>query len=271
LSARVYARYVALGDSSTEGLDDPIGLGRYRGWADRLAAHVARARADALPGAEPLLYANLAVRGRRTRQVRDDQLAPALAMRPDLVTVFSGTNDVIRRSFALDEVVADVRAMQQALRDTGATVLTITLPDLSDVMPLAKRMRHKLAAFNEAVRAVSHDTGTIVVDLAKHPFACDPRFWSGDRLHANTEGHTRIAAALAHALELPGSDASWADALPPLTEPTLITRVRAELRWTKEHLIPWMWRHVRGRSSGDGIVAKRPMLEPMLPPAPADR
>jgi lysophospholipase L1-like esterase len=265
VSTRVFSRYVALGDSSTEGLDDPAGDGRYRGWADRLAAHVARARARSLSGAEPLLYANLAIRGRRTRQVRDEQLAPALAMLPDLATVFCGTNDIIRRGFALEQVVDDIRDMQRALRDAGATVLTITMPDISEVMPLAKRVRPRLQQFNAAVREVSRETGTIVVDLAAQPFAGDPRFWSGDRLHANSEGHTRIAAALAQALALPDSSDEWAAPLPPLPGRSVLHRARAELRWTREHFLPWLWRHARGRSSGDGVVPKRPTLQPILP------
>lgn len=271
-----FSRYVAIGDSSTEGLDDPIDQrqrgqyrghyrGRYRGWADRLAAHVAQARAQSAPLTEPLLYANLAIRGRRTRQVLDEQLPLALAMQPDLATVFTGTNDIIRRGFILNAVIADIRRMQRAFRDTGATVLTITMPDLSDVMPFARGVRPRLVEFNDAVREVAHETGTIVVDLAAHPFACDPRFWSGDRLHANSEGHTRIAAALAHALELPGSSAEWAVSLPPRPPPSLLERVGAELRWTGEHLIPWLARHAVGRSSGDGIVAKRPTLQPVMP------
>jgi lysophospholipase L1-like esterase len=265
LSARSFSRYVALGDSSTEGLDDPAGDGRYRGWADRLAAHVARARAVSGAHAEPLLYANLAIRGRKTRQVRDEQLEPALSMRPDLATVFCGTNDIIRRGFALEQVVADIREMQGALRDAGATVLTITMPDISEVMPLAKRVRPRLDLFNAAVREVSRETGTIVVDLAAQPFAGDPRFWSGDRLHANSEGHTRIAAALAHALALPGSSDAWAAPLPPLPGRSVLHRASAELRWTREHFLPWLWRHARGRSSGDGVVPKRPTLQPMMP------
>jgi lysophospholipase L1-like esterase len=265
LSERVYSRYVALGDSSTEGLDDPAGDGRYRGWADRLAAQVALARAASQPGAGPLLYANLAIRGRKTRQVRDEQLAPALAMRPDLATVFCGTNDIIRRGFALEQVIMDIRAMQHALRDAGATVLTITMPDISEVMPLAKRVRPRLDQFNAAVREVSRETGTVVVDLAAQPFAGDPRFWSDDRLHANSEGHARIAAALAQALALPGSNDAWAAPPPPLPGRSVVHRVSAELRWTREHFLPWLWRHARGRSSGDGVVPKRPTLQPMMP------
>ena len=263
-TAPLFARYVALGDSSTEGLDDPIAPGRYRGWADRFAAHVAAARRTLAPGSAPLLYANLAVRGRKTREVLEGQLAPALAMRPDLATVFAGTNDLIRSGFALDPVVADLATMQRALRAQGATVLTITMPDLSEVMPLAARVRPRLDAFNAAVRALARETGTIVVDLAAHPFAGAPRFWSGDRLHANTEGHTRIAAALAHAIHLPGASDNWMNPLPRLSARSPFRLAVEELRWIGSHLIPWLARRATGRSSGDGIRAKRPTLTPML-------
>lgn len=271
MTAPYFSRYVALGDSSTEGLDDPIAPGRYRGWADRLAAHVAHARRAADPAADPLLYANLAVRGRKTRQILDEQLAPALAMQPDLATVFGGTNDIIRRGFQLAPVIDDIRTMQRALRAAGATVLTITMPDLSEVMPFAGRAAPKLRAFNAAVREVSRETGTIVVDLAAQPFVTDPRFWSEDRLHANSEGHRRIADALAHALGLPHADDRWAEPLPPRPGPTTVERLARELRWTRDYFIPWVWRHARGRSSGDGIRAKRPQLSPMLDPASPTR
>ena len=264
MSAPHFSRYVALGDSSTEGLDDAIGLGRYRGWADRLAAHVAHARREMQPDAEPLLYANLAIRGRKTRQILDEQLAPALAMRPDLATVFSGTNDIIRSGFRLDPVIDDIRTMQRALRAAGATVLTITMPDLSEVMPFARGAAPKLRAFNAAVREVSRETGTIVVDLADQPFVTDPRFWSEDRLHANSEGHRRIAAALAHALGLPHVDERWSEPLPPRQRPSTAMRLARELRWLRDYFIPWVWRHARGRSSGDGITAKRPQLTPVI-------
>jgi lysophospholipase L1-like esterase len=258
-----FPRYVAIGDSSTEGLDDPAGDGRFRGWADRLAEHVARAQGG-------LLYANLAVRGRKTREVLEQQLGPALAMAPQLATVFSGTNDIIRRGFDLEAVMADIRIMQRAFRESGATVLTITMPDLSGVMPMARRVAPRLAAFNAAVRAVSAETGTIVVDLALHPMAADPRLWSDDRLHANSLGHERIAAALAHALALPESDERWREPLPPRATPTVAQRMAAELRWTRRHFIPWVWRHARGRSSGDGVHPKRPALAPVDLPAGFD-
>lgn len=58
-----FARYVALGDSSTEGIDDPDGAGGYRGWSQRLAERIAATQGG-------LHYANLAVRGLTTAQVR---------------------------------------------------------------------------------------------------------------------------------------------------------------------------------------------------------
>ena len=85
-----FERYVAIGDSSTEGLNDPDGNGGYRGWSRRLASRIA----DAQGG---LMYANFGVRGLTTHEILDQQLEPAASMRPDLVTIFSGTNDVLRR------------------------------------------------------------------------------------------------------------------------------------------------------------------------------
>ncbi len=255
---RRFERYVALGDSSTEGLDDPIAPGRYRGWADRFAALV-----DAAQHPAPLLYANLAIRGRKTRAVRDEQLPVALAMRPDLATVFAGTNDLIRSAYDESAVLADLAAMHRALRAQGATVLTITMPDLSGVMPAARRIAPRLRAFNAAVRALADETGSLVADLAQHPVASDVRLWSEDRLHANSEGHRRVAAALAHRLGLPQADAAWAAPLPPAPRPSLGGRAMQELRWTGKYLLPWLLRRALGRSSGDGVVAKRPTLLPV--------
>jgi len=256
---RRFERYVALGDSSTEGLDDPDGRGGYRGWANRLAEAVARSQGSATP----LLYANLAIRGRRTREIRDEQLAPALAMRPDLATLFCGTNDVVARDFDAGQVAADVDATERALRGAGATVLTFTLPDLASVMPLARRLSPRLRDLNARLRAVAAANGTLLVDFEAHPVAGDPRLWSEDRLHANSAGHARIAAALAHTLGLPGSDDSWQRPLPTLARRSLPVRLGRELSWHLRHLLPWLWRHARGRSSGDGRRPKRPELWPV--------
>ncbi|MEO8380134.1 MAG: SGNH/GDSL hydrolase family protein [Acidobacteriota bacterium] len=253
---RRFERFVAIGDSTVEGLDDPDGHGGYRGWANRLAERLAAEQGS-------VLYANLGVRGRTTRQVRDEQLAPAVAMKPDLAVVVAGTNDVLRGGFDAARFEEDLFAMQHALVAVGATVLTFTLPDLTPVMPLARMLRKRVALLDEAIRRACARSGAILCDLAIHPVASDPRLWSDDRLHANSAGHARIAEALAYCAELPGSSQAWAS---PLEEPwrrTFGGLVRAEMAWLRMHLLPWVWRHLHGRSSGDGIRAKRPELTRM--------
>ena len=251
-----FERYVAIGDSTSEGLDDPDGAGGYRGWANRLAERIASQQGS-------LLYANLAVRGRTTRQIREQQLAAALAMKPDLATVSAGTNDVLRRRFEPDGFAVDLEAMLSALVQQGATVLIFTLPDLRDVMPVARIMGERVLRLNDAIRECCSRSGAIVCDLAVHPIASDPRLWSDDRLHANSIGHARIADALAYHLGLPGTDDSWAAPLPDRRPPTLADIARAELAWLRIHLLPWIWRHAQGKSSGDGRGPKRPQLMPV--------
>ena len=255
-----FERYVAIGDSTSEGLDDPDGHGGYRGWANRLAERIAKLQGG-------LLYANLAVRGRTTRQIREEQLAPALAMKPDLATVSGGTNDVLRPRFDPATYRADLEAMYKALVDQGATVLSFTLPDLRPVMPLARILGDRVLVLNDAMREACARTGALVVDLAAYPVAADPRLWSDDRLHANSIGHARVADALAHRLELPGTDQTWAEPLPDPPPPRFGDGIRAELAWTRRHFLPWIWRHLQGKSSGDGRGPKRPQLTPCHPEA----
>ena len=250
---RRFKRYVAIGDSSTEGLEDPDGTGGYRGWADRLADLIADAQGS-------VLYANLAIRGRDTRQIRDQQLEPALRMRPDVATLFAGSNDAVSRQFDAEAVGRDIEHMQRRLIENGATVLTFTLPDLTPVMPLGRMVAPRVHLLNETLRRVSAASGAILVDFAAHPMASDPRIWNEDGFHANSVGHERIASALAHALGLPGVDDSWTDPLPPERPRTRFQSLLHDTTWLFGHFLPWLLRHARGRSSGDGRGAKRPEL-----------
>ncbi|WP_149180151.1 SGNH/GDSL hydrolase family protein [Streptomyces sp. TRM49041] len=252
---RPYLRYVALGDSQTEGLgdgDDTTGL---RGWADRLAEHLARHS----PG---LRYANLAVRGRLAAQVHAEQLAPALELRPDLATVVVGVNDLLRPRFDADAVAGHLEAMFAALTARGARVATLTFPDLARITPLARPLAPRVTALNDRVRRAAHRHGVTVAETAHHPVVTDARLWTPDRLHASPLGHRRIAAAMAHALGLPGSDDSWTRP-PAAPEAPAPADVLGELRWAAAYLGPWLGRRLRGRSSGDGRTAKRPHLLPV--------
>jgi lysophospholipase L1-like esterase len=260
VSTKPFQRYVALGDSQTEGVGDELHPdGTPRGWADRFA--------EQLSGVSPeLLYANLAVRGRRIVQVHEEQLEPALVLKPDLASVIAGVNDMIRPRFDLDAALSHMDAMTGVLRSQGATVLTATFPDPSSVAPLARLMRERLAAFNAGLRALAAAHGALLVDLERVPLAADPRLWCDDRLHLNAEGHRELAAAMAEAvLGMPAPDERPNVASIPPSAHDAHARLLAELRWGYRFLLPWIWRRLTGRSSGDGRRAKRPELLPVSP------
>jgi lysophospholipase L1-like esterase len=252
-----FKRYVAIGDSTTEGLEDPTpdGLG-YVGFADRLALRLAREQ----PG---LLYANLGIRGRKMHQIRREQLDPGLALKPDLVSIVGGLNDILRPRIDFDEVVGDYDQMVAAFAARGATVIGLTFPDAALVMPAARPARGRMRAFNLALRSIAAKHEMVLADLEQRGVV-DRRLWSVDRLHANSAGHARIAAAMAQALGLEPDEDPWA----PLPPPDPVPRAAAltgELAWVGRHMAPWIMRRVRGRSSGDGRSAKRPSLAPVRP------
>lgn len=250
---QLYHRYVAIGDSQTEGIGDGDDTTGYRGFADRLAARLAELNPE-------LLYANLAVRGRLAGEIHAEQLAPALELRPDLATVVAGLNDVLRPRFDLDATAGHIEAMFASLTKAGAVVGTVTYPNVAKIAPLARPLLPRILALNARIREAAARHGVRVVEAFAVEVTTDARIWSEDRLHASPMGHQRIADSMAHALELPGADDSWTHPLPAIPNPPRLTVIRAELRWLGGFLGPWLGRRIRGVSSGTGRTAKRPEL-----------
>ncbi|MEE6177638.1 SGNH/GDSL hydrolase family protein [Mycobacterium sp. 050134] len=250
-----YRRYVALGDSQTEGLwdgDDVVGL---LGFADRLAAMI-----DALrPG---LHYANLAIRGKRIGHVLREQVPPALAMRPDLVTVCVGMNDVIQPGRSFGPALRDLEELYAALAGSGATVVTTTFPNVAQFLPLGRLVAGRLSRINATIRGASERYGFRLVDLYGAGSMRDLDTWDIDRVHASTKGHILFAAAAAEALNLPGSNHDWAEPSVNPARLSLPATAYGQLRWTQDAFFPWIWRRMRGLSSADGREPKRPQLEP---------
>ncbi len=249
-----FRRYVAIGDSSTEGLMDLGEDGTFRGWADRLAQHVADGQD------EPLDYANLAVRGLHAAEIRATQLGPALALEPDLLSVFAGVNDVISVRCDFDALRDDVEALYAAARASGATVITFTMPDPAKINPLIRRLRGRVARLDAIIRSAAERHGVLLVDFDAHPIAVDPRLWCPDRLHNSAVGHELIAAALAWRLGVDGFDERWTE--PFLDDPPVSTArqaVAGDVDWVVHHLSPWLGKAVRHVPHGLGITAKRPV------------
>ncbi|HUR15606.1 MAG TPA: SGNH/GDSL hydrolase family protein [Mycobacteriales bacterium] len=249
-------RLVALGDSTVEGLEDPRPDGSYRGWADQLAEHLARRE----PG---LTYANLAVRGRTVREVRDGQLPAALALQPDIAVVVAGVNDLLRPRLDAAALREDLLHLHGSLTAAGARVLTFTMPDMASVAPMAVALRGRVRLLNGITHEAGRVHGATVVDLAAEPVASHPALWHTDRLHGNAEGHRRIGLALAAALGCDVED--WRAPLDLLPRRPLPRLVADEVAWAAGHLLPWAWRHLRGHSSGDDRACKRPELLPVEP------
>jgi hypothetical protein len=87
--------------------------------------------------------------------------------------------------------------------------------------------------------------------------------WAEDRIHLTTDGHARVAQAALVGLGLEPDDAGWDDPLTPLPPTPRMKKAREDAAWVREHLYPWATRRLRGKSSGDERVPKRPELTPL--------
>ncbi|WP_035844564.1 SGNH/GDSL hydrolase family protein [Kitasatospora azatica] len=248
--------YAALGDSFTEGLNDPNPDGTFAGWADRLAVLLAEGRP-----AGDFRYANLAVRGRLLDQIVAEQVPQVRRIQPDLVTFCAGGNDILRPGSDPDEVAERFENAVVQLRETARTVLICTGFDTRDV-PVLRHLRGKIAAYNLHLRAIADRNDCAVADLWSLRPLRGRQAWSEDRLHLSSEGHQRVALLAARALGL-ATAADPAEPWPAEAEHTPAEVRRENLQWARDYLIPWVGRRLRGESSGDNVEAKRPELLPL--------
>lgn len=260
----IWTRYVALGDSFTEGMVDvdpasPEGSEpAYAGWADRLAARLARnARRENVP----FSYANLAVRGRKLDDIVGPQLERALEMGPDLVSIVGGGNDLLRPSVDLDALATKLEDAVVSIRATGADVLMATPTDTRDA-GLFKALRGRHGVHSANIFTIAQKHGCHVLNLWGMASIRDWRMWGEDRIHLNTPGHERVADAAAVALGLQPSTRDWDEPLPVADRAARADELRAHAEWVRVHAAPWVQRRVKGTSSGDAIQPKRPDLTP---------
>ncbi|MBK9740048.1 MAG: SGNH/GDSL hydrolase family protein [Actinobacteria bacterium] len=250
-----WQRYVALGDSFTEGLSDDVGPdGRHRGWADRVALSLAdRSR---VAGGDGIEYANLAVRGRLIRQVVREQVPAAIALDPDLASLAVGVNDSLRRRFDLDAAATDLENGVRDLRAAGIDVLVFAFGDPSRRSRVMGVVRERIRAYNSAVEAIAGLYGCYVVRYWDVAAMDDDGLWSADRLHLSAAGHELAAASALEALGI--GDDGWRTPVAPQPAQPLHRRAAGHAAWVSGHLAPWIVRRARGSSSGDGVGPKHP-------------
>ncbi len=229
--------FVALGDSITLGVGDPIRLeqtGRrgWRGWAALLA--------EGLP--DPSLHI-LATNGALMADLELDQLPRALELRPDVASVVIGVNDTLRANFDPDGIGAAAAHTVGALRAAGAVVLTMRLPDPGRMLGLpavlARPLARRAHQVNYVMDMVAERFGTMHFDAAEDEDTYDPRMWAVDRLHPSERGH-RLIARKFHAML---ADAGYPVTAPPDSEPMNPPPTRmAELAWMATKGTAWVLR-----------------------------
>jgi hypothetical protein len=197
----------------------------------------------------------------RMREIRIGQLDDALAMKPDLLTVFGGVNDIIAGPCNWDAIRADYVIIFGQARRQGATVVTFTMPDPTAINPLGKYWRERAAKLNEIIRREAEHYGVVVMDFEPYPVAEDPRLYFEDHLHGNELGHKAIAAALAWRLGIDGFDERWADLDGEPARPRGREKLRGDIEWARHYMAPWLGKGIRGVRQGRGIQRKRPIPE----------
>lgn len=254
MATAVYRRYVALGDSLTEGLgDDRFEQDRYfAGWADRLAVLL---NEDAQAAGEDFLYANLAVRSRNSAEILSSQVAEAIALEPDLVTIMAGANDLWRPRKSWDQIRTQFNDAIIELKSAGITVVLTNC--INPVHHWSFRAgTHRAKELTKLIEEIALQHNVLVIDVFRSPTLRRLRVWSQDCVHFGPRGHAHVANKAAKLLALPYRINS------PVLEPRLKDKmtILEHARWITSHVTPFVSRRMRGIAAGDGITAKRPIM-----------
>ncbi len=244
--------FVALGDSFTEGLWDFRPDGSLRGWADRVAEQLA----TDVPG---FRYANLSVRGRKLDEIADEQVSQLERLKPSLVAVGAGANDIIRTKASPAELGNRFHCMLGRIVDMNDQVIAFAGFDPRKRIPMTGGPGERAHAYNECIRRSAAMLGVTVVDLWSLPRLYEDRMWAPDRLHLSSDGHALVAAAVLTAI---GRSTTFEDLAedPDADYPSRgwIASRAEDARWLVQDVAPWAYRGMRGRSSGDGQEPKFP-------------
>ncbi len=241
-------RFLALGDSFTEGMGD-VDVNRpnqVRGWADRVAENLC---------ADGWGYANLAIRGKKIPQVLTEQIDAAVALKPTLVTLYAGGNDIMRPKVDITELVRGYGAAVKRLQDAGAEVIIFTGFDGSS-SPVFGKLVGRTALYNERIREVADVTGARIADYWRWRDFDHMGYWATDRLHMNERGHELMSRKVLGVLgrAVTGEDPAPRE-LPSLTR---WESTKENGRWAVEYVGPWVQRRLKGTSSGDKLSPRFP-------------
>lgn len=188
--------YVVLGDSTAAGIGGTYSSGIAVATARHLAQH------------NTITMTNLGVSGARMSDVRKLQLPVAEALRPDIVLLSAGANDVTHLT-EIRSMRNDLRAIVTALRAANAdvTIVITGSPDMSSP-PRVPRLLRRLAAWRtkQVNRMFRSEAGSYDLDFAPIADVTGPLFrkdrslFANDRFHPNDRGYATWNAVLNEAL-----------------------------------------------------------------------
>ncbi|TDW95163.1 lysophospholipase L1-like esterase [Kribbella pratensis] len=281
----VSLHYVALGDSTTVGVGDPMngssttdlsGAGArpgegWRGWASLLA--------DSLASTHRVTFSNYATSGATVPVVATEQL-PSTGDGPvDLASLIVGVNDTLRSTFDAGRIREHLNLCAEQLTARGALLLTVRFHDHGQVFGLPRWLRrplwHRIEQVNVAFDDLHARFGGIRLDMADYPEVYRRDFWSVDRLHPGERGHRKLARAFADELAARGLRIDVRPELdcayrPPSKWANAAWLVREGVPWVGRRandLLPWAARMALTQSlpSAEGMRL-RPKKREELPP-----
>ncbi|GAB3749482.1 SGNH/GDSL hydrolase family protein [Yimella radicis] len=245
-------RFVAIGDSFTEGVGDPNLLypNGVRGWADRMARQLGRAD-------DRWKYANLAIRSKLLDEIVQGQLQDAIALEPTVASFYAGGNDILSIRVDMNSVMERYEAALRELTHAVPDVVLFTTFDTTSSRVL-EPFRRRISFYNNVVRDLSVSYNAILVDHTRLSEFRDRRMWAPDRIHMSGAGHKVLAAevlktlGIPHTLKLPQ--------LGPWEPRPWRQAVRTESAWVRHEVLPLLRRRLSGVREGDSLTPKWPEL-----------
>lgn len=196
----MWKRFVAIGDSFTEGIGDEVEGIALKSWVDHFVQLCVN----------DIEYANFAKRGLVTREIRSQQLEKALTFNPDLVSLIAGANDVLKGRWNHYAYKEDMKCMIDTLSKTGADIMIANLPDFTVRLPFSTEkkqvLKEQLLEANEVILSLSRERKLHHIDFWNHQLVNDNTLWSKDFIHPNSKGYVKVAELIFSSL--PVHDAS---------------------------------------------------------------
>ena len=188
--------YVVMGDSTAAGVGGTYDRG------------IAISTAAALQQRHPATMANVAVSGARMDDVRKLQLPQVVRLRPDVVLISAGANDVTHLT-RVERMRDDLRAIVSALTAANPDVnIVITgSPDMGSPPRIPRLLRgiasRRTKQVNRMFRAEAARLGLTfapIADLTGPMFRSDRTLFAADRFHPNDRGYATWIPVLNEAL-----------------------------------------------------------------------